>query len=270
VPVAAQPDFATPYTFNTLAGTAGYGSADGAPSAARFDTPSGVAVDSVGSLYVADTANHTIRMIGSDGDVSTLAGSPGKPGTADGVRLAARFNSPLGVCVGPGREVYVADTENHTVRRIAPGGFVSTVAGLGGVSGSADGPGTEARFYKPGAVAVDKAGSLYVADSANYTIRRIAPDGWVSTLAGSAGAGGSTDGGGAQARFTYPIGLAFDRTGNLYVGDGTIRKIAANGIVTTLAGSPAEWGSADGTGSAAFLDTAATNHTRRFYRATAP
>ncbi len=244
------------YTFTTLAGPpeAGAGSFDGAGGAARFRFPSGAAVDNGGNVYVADTGNHTIRKISPSGAVATLAGLAASSGNTDGTGSAARFNAPAGVAVDTAGNVYVADTSNHTIRKITPAGVVTTLAGLAGSSGSANGTGSAARFDTPEGVAVDTAGNVYVADTRNCTIRKITPAGVVTTLAGSAPKLGSADGTGSAARFYYPFGIAVDGSGNLYVADtynSTLRKITAAGVVTTLAGTATLTGSTNDTGSAA-------------------
>jgi hypothetical protein len=241
----------------TLAGTAGsYGSANGTGAAARFNNPYGVAVDAAGTVYVADQNNHTIRKITPAGVVSTLAGTAGPYGSADGTGAAARFNYPTGVAVDAAGVVYVADESNNTIRKITPAGVVSTLAGTSGIGGgSADGTGAAARFDTPIGVAVDASGTVYVGERNNHTIRKITPAGVVSTLAGTSGiGGGSADGTGAAARFNAPIGVAVDASGTVYVadlGNSTIRKITAAGVVSTLAGTAGLDGSANGTGAAA-------------------
>ena len=247
---------ATNYSFTHLAGPGGGpGSTDGTGPTARFTNPNGVAADRSGNLYVADTNNHTIRKIAPGGLVSTLAGSAGVIGSADGTGAAAQFFYPSGVATDPAGNVYVADRYNHTIRKITPAGVVTTLAGTAGISGSADGTGTAAQFSHPKGVAVDNAGNLYVADSGNGTIRLITSAGVVTTFAGTAGVSGSDDGTGSAAKFSGPNGVAVDARGNVYVADqhnNTIRQISPAGIVTTLAGTAGNYGPAkDGTGAAA-------------------
>ncbi len=230
-----------PYTVTTFAGAAVAGSADGRRSRARFDAPAGLAADAAGNLYVADAGNSTIRKITPDGAVTTLAGIAGAEGSADGPGSLARFSRPAAVAVDAAGAIFVADTGNHTIRKIAPDGTVSTVAGSAGNPGAADGPAGDARFDSPKGVAVDAAGNIYVADTRNQTLRKIGPGGAVTTLAGSAGSSGANDGTGAAARFTDPAGLAVDGAGNVYVGQprsgsiGGIRKVTPDGRVTTIA-----------------------------------
>ncbi|EEF61836.1 NHL repeat-containing protein [Pedosphaera parvula] len=237
-----------PLTVSTLAGNAGQGSADGNNSSARFNLPGGVAVDKTGNLYVADTANHTIRKI-SGGVVSTFAGLAGVSGSANGKGSAARFNQPQGVAVDTNGIVYVADTGNHIIRKIALDGTVSTLAGAAGNPGTLNATGTNAQFYEPEAVAVNGNGSLiYVADTWNHEIRQVTSAGVVTTLAGTPGVIGT------GSLFYQPQGIAVGSDGNIYVadtGNGTIRVIPPGGSVTTLAGSPGNYGSTNGTGSAA-------------------
>ena len=211
----------------TLAGLAGsQGSADGTGSAARFNTPSGVAVDSAGNVYVADTFSHTIRQVTPAGAVTTLAGSAGNAGSADGAGGAAQFACPRGVAVDSAGNVYVADTGNSTIRQVTPAGVVTTLAGAAGISGSADGTNSTARFNSPYGVAVDSAGNVYVADEANDTIRQVTPAGVVTTLGGSPGNWGSADGVGAAAQFNWPHAIAVDSAGDLYVADTVNSRIS--------------------------------------------
>ena len=240
---------------STLAGGAGlHGHADGQGSAATFSVPGAIASTASGVLFVADTGSHAIRRIDSAGLVSTLAGTPGVWGWADGIPGVAAFRSPAGIAVSGTGDVYVSDTGNHTIRKVTPAGVVTTVAGLAGTSGWADGEGSAARFQSPAGLAVDGTGNVFVADKGNHTIRRITPAGLVTTVAGLARAPGSQDGPPGVARFRSPGGVVVDGTGNLLVadfGNATIRLVTPAGDVSTLAGLALAWGDDDGTGPAA-------------------
>lgn len=250
----------TPYAFPTLAGRSQSGDLDGRGIAAGFDHPSSIASDNSGNLYVADTLNNTIRKITSEGVVTTIAGVAGNPGSVDGMGRQARFDTPYGLISDSAGNIFVADTDNATIRKLTLIGtnwFVTTIAGKPGEEGGVDGVGAEARFRFPQDVTIDGAGNLYVADSDDSTIRKITRAGtnWVvTTIAGKTEIEGSTDGLGSEARFTAPSGLAADSVGNIYVADRfdhTIRMVTPEGVVTTLAGKPGEEGSADGFGSVA-------------------
>lgn len=248
----------------TLAGEAGHaGSVNGTNEAARLNAPSGIAVDKTGTVYVVDTANHTIRKIRPDPSgwvVTTLAGSPdpegpgGNGGSADGIGSAARFSFPKGLAMDSAGNLYVADSNNSTIRRVTPAGVVTTRAGSPERYGSNDGTGTAARFNQPLGVAVDNATNIYVTDTYNHTIRKISPARVVTTLAGQAGSPGNADGIGSDARFEFPSSIAVDSTGNLYVADtynNTIRKLkqaGTNWVVTTVGGRSGFYGTADGRG----------------------
>lgn len=249
-------------TVSTLAGTAGSkGSADGAGAAARFNFPHSIAVATTGVVYVADMNNHTIRKITPDGIVSTLAGLAGQKGSADGSGAAARFRSPAGLAVDADGTIYIADAGNHIIRKISPAGVVTTLAGAAGSKGNVDGSSRNARFNFPHALAIGTSGTLYVADTYSHTIRVIKPTGEVTTLAGQAGHKGHADGAGPLASFFYPSGLAVDAQGTVYVADNgnhTIRRVTADGTVSTLAGQASHRGSADGQGSAALFNVPAS------------
>ncbi|HWD19317.1 MAG TPA: protein kinase [Verrucomicrobiae bacterium] len=235
-----------------LAGAPGnLGSADGPSSAARFHAPEGIVVDGSGAVFVADAGNNAIRKISPDGVVSTFAGLPGSHGSIDSGGSAARFWAPFGLALDGAGNLYVADLANSAIRKITSDGVVSTLAGLAGDAGSADGLGIHAQFRNPWSVAVDTNGVVYVADASNFTIRKVTPTGQVSTMAGAAGMLGSADGPASAARFWEPRGIAVDKAGALYItdsGNHTIRKITRDGLVVTLAGSAGNPGNVDGVG----------------------
>ena len=239
----------------TLAGWPGSsGSADGTGRSARFALAGGLRVDNEGNIYVSDSSNYTIRKVTIAGVVTTIAGTPGKSGSTDGPASSALFAGIGGVAVDSAGNLYVADSGNYTIRKITPAGMVSTLAGVAGTRGEADGTGSAARFYDPQNLAVDRAGNIYVADGNGDAIRKVTPAGVVTTIAGSPLNAGAADGPGNLASFNDPTGINVDGFGNVYVadfGNDTIRKIAPGAIVTTIAGSPGVSGSADGTGSAA-------------------
>lgn len=227
------------------------GSTDGTGSAARFNQPVDVQIDSVGNLYVADIINHTIRKITPGAVVSTLAGLAGQTGSADGLGSTARFLLPNAVAVDGSANVYVSDS-NNTIRKITPAGLVSTLAGQTGIIGSTDGTGSAARFnLGEGGFTCDSAGNLIVADQVNNTLRKVTPAGVVTTLAGFAGSAGTTDGTGSAARFDYPLKMAIDPQGNVYVpcyNTNTVRKVTPGGVVTTFLGTPTSSGATNTSG----------------------
>ena len=189
--------------------------------------------------------------------VTTLAGTAGTKGSADGTGAAARFDFPIGIASDAVGDLFVADQVNNTIRKVTPSGQVTTLAGHAGASGSTDGHRAAASFNQPTGIDWDTAGDLYVTDRGNNTIRKVTPTGQVATVAGKAGVEGSTDGSASAARFNAPSGIAIDAAGNLYVTDldNTIRKVTPAGQVTTIAGAPGTGGSVDGRGAAARFDT---------------
>ena len=206
----------------TIAGDGIPGVRDGGAPLARLSDPFGVAVGRDGTIYLSDAGDaQRIRRLSPDGDVSTLAG--GERGYSDGVGAAARFNTPSGIALDGAGVLYVADTGNNAIRRIAPDGAVSTVAG-DGTPGYRDGPAPEARFNGPVGIAVDARGRIVVADTYNDRVRAIEPDGSVVTIAG-------------PAALSTPSGVAIDMAGNIYVadtGDGVVRSIAPDGSLSTI------------------------------------
>lgn len=238
---------------STLAGGVAEGFTDGSGPAARFNSPSGLALDAQGNVYVADTSNNAIRKITPGGAVSTLAGS-GAAGLVDGVGGAANFNYPRGLTVDPAGNVYVADFYNFAIRKVSPAGAVQTLAGSG-YSGNLNGMGPAAAFARPSGVAVGLDGALYIADTANNLIRKITPEGFVSTYAGvrRGSAGGFKNGAIAEAEFSEPESLVIDAAGTIFVtdsGNGAVRKISSTGVVSSLVGRTVP-GYQDGAGSIA-------------------
>jgi streptogramin lyase len=180
-----------------------------------FNNPNGVATDTGGNVYVSDGGNNTIRKVTPSGAVTTLAGTPGGKGSADGNGAAASFNLPFGVATDGSGDVYVADVNNNTIRKITPAGVVSTLAGSPGVAGSADGLGAAARFNGPNYVVADSVGNVYVSDSGNSVIRKITPAGNVTTVIGQKNVAGFTPGA-LPGLIAYPDGLALFK-GTLYI-----------------------------------------------------
>jgi sugar lactone lactonase YvrE len=220
---------------STIAGSDTTGSVNAAGKASSFFDPLGVAVDVHGNIYVADAGNDLIRLIGQGAQVSTFAGTL-NTGTST---TLSPFNNPTGVAVDGTGNVFVANYLGNDILKISPAGVVSTYAGIDTLRGANNGPAASATFYFPNSVAVDAADNVYVADGVNNLIRKISPDGTVSTLAGS-GLPGAVDSTGTKASFNYPAGLAVDAVGNVYVADSNnnlIRKITPDGVVTTVAGS---------------------------------
>ncbi|MEW6561064.1 MAG: hypothetical protein AB1412_12830 [Pseudomonadota bacterium] len=216
---------------------------------ARFHDPRGMALDAQGNLFVADYVNSVVRKLGTDGQVTLVAGEVEQRDARNGPALKARFYSPECVAVATDGTLFVTDSGSNTVRRIHRDGMVSTWAGKLEVEGFADGKGGAARFNHPVGLGVNAQGVVYVADAYNSTVRRISASGVVSTLAGSPGSTGWRDGQGAQARFNTPVGLTLDAHGNVFVSEyfnNVIRRITPDGKVSTFAGTPGKGGFADG------------------------
>ncbi|MGX5817870.1 IPT/TIG domain-containing protein [Chitinophaga lutea] len=222
------------YTVSTFAGNATAGSVDGAPADVLLRSPEGVTMDNAGNIIITDRGNNRIRRALPNGSVSAIAGND-VAGYAEGA--AARFRLPWKSAVDAQGNIYVADRDNHRIRKITPAGITSTVAG-NGTAGFADGPATMAMFNQPLDVTVDAAGNIYVADNLNHRIRKIGTDGMVTTVAGN-GTAGFVEGTGTAAQLKNPSGLDLDKDGNLIVADRLnhrIRKITPAGVVSSIAG----------------------------------
>ncbi len=292
----AQSIYTTPYTVTTIAGSTTGGTADGTGSAARFTSPQGIALDDAGNLFVAEPTSRTIRKITPAGVVTTLAGTAHTfPAIVDDIGSAARFISPSWIAVDGANQIYVG--EEGGTRKITPAGAVTTFSsfGVGGGGGagiaaaqggdvyrvrgrliykittagsvislagsdsspSVDGQGSAAGFNNPAGLAVDELGLVYVAEEGGRKIRKITPEGVVTTLAGTTADYSPADGPGATARFQNPTGIAVDQAGNVFISEfqhHTIRRITADGVVSTIAGLNGAWSDGvpiDGVGAAA-------------------
>jgi sugar lactone lactonase YvrE len=224
--------------------------------------PFAIAAAPGGFGYVADSGNHVIRQFFPTGDgietftpfLGTVAGSAGIAGSSDGTGTAARFSGPAGIAVLPDFTVFVSDTAANRIRRISPTGVVTSLT-TSSVAGFGDGSAAAARFNGPTGLAVDRSGNLFIADTGNNVIRRLGTDGIVTTIAGTAGVAGFTDGRGTASTLNGPTALAFDASGNLYVadtGNNAIRQVAPSGLVTTMIGTGSA-GHANGPGRTAML-----------------
>lgn len=237
--------FNTSLIVNTFAGTGGAGdSGDGGPAIAARLSPFGLTVDAASNLLVADDEAHRVRRITPGGTINAFAGNGALGASGDGAgAVNAAMNVPQDVVVDAAGNVYISDSNNHRVRRVAPNGVITTYAGTGVPDFGGDGgPATQARLFMPTGLALDSAGNLYIADSANARVRKVtASTGVISTVAGNGLVGFSGDGGLAtQATFKLPFGVAVDKDGALYICDtreNRIRRVGTNGLITTICGT---------------------------------
>src|ERR1035437_5366560 len=240
-----------------------YSGDGGMATSAQLGGPEGVAADVAGNLYIAVFWNMIVRKVSANGVITTFAGTPLQAGDSGdgGPASRAELANPDRVAVDPSGNVYIADYYAGVIRVVSTDGVITTVAGTGystGYSGDG-GPATSAQLNVPVAVAFDAAGNIYIADVGNYVIRRVATNGVITTVAGNGTAGYSGDGGPAtSAELNYPTGVAVDAFGNLYIADAwnhTIRRVWANGTITTIAGNGTAGYSGDGgTASSALLN----------------
>jgi sugar lactone lactonase YvrE len=227
--------FTNTWVVNTIAGSGVAGFVNGQGIAARFNSPIGIALDASGNFYVADAGNHCIRKISATEAVTTFAGT-GVAGSNNGPGTTAQFSFPAGIAIDGQGSLFVADHDNHRIRRITSGGQVTTFAGSS--SGFDNGQGMSANFNFPRGITIDGSGNFYVADGGNNSIRKITSTALVSTLAGKDV--GLAEGVGAAARFNVPRGVAIMPSGNLYVADAfnhRIRRVTPASVVSTLTGS---------------------------------
>ncbi len=242
-------------------GTEGFSGDGGPATSAQLFHPESVAVDAAANLFIGDRLNNRIRKVTPDGVIKTVAGkNMSSSGGDGGPATRARLSNPTGVAVDTAGNLFIADAENNRIRKVTPGGVISTVAGNGNRGFSGDGgPATSAQLYRPRGVAVDSAGNLFIADGWNYRVRKVTPDGVISTVAGNGRPGFSGDGGPAtSAQLGRPNGVVADTAGNLFITasssvGGTlswfadrIRKVTPGGVISTVAGNGNPGFSGDG------------------------
>jgi len=239
----ASPSTSIP-TITTVAGTgtAGDSGDDGLATSAKLKFPRGVAVDSDGSLYIADGDNHRVRKV--TGDVITTVAGTGTAGDSgdDGLATSAQLNTPIGVAVDSDGSLYIGDCGSHRVRKVTKDGVITTVAGTGTAGDSGDdGLAIAAQLNGPHGVAVDSDGSLYIANYGSHRVRKVTKDGVITTVGGTGTAGDKGDDGQAtSAQLNQPIDVAVDSDGSLYIadcGNHRVRKVTKDGVITTVAGT---------------------------------
>ena len=224
-------------------GTSGFSGDNGTAAAASLSDPFGVAADTVGNLYIADTSNHRVRRIDTSGIITTVAGNGAEGFSGDGGPATdATLNTPIGVAVDRAGNLYIADAFNNRIRKVNVTGVITTVAGNGDARFSGDhAAATNASLGAPFGVAVDAVGNLYIADTSNHRIRKVDTSGMITTVAGNGTEGFSGDGGPArQARLNFPTGVTVDRAGKLFITDQSnnrIREVSTAGVITTVAGN---------------------------------
>ncbi len=242
-------------TITTVAGTGSLGFlGDGGLATSADLDPEGVAVDGQGNIFIADEVDHRIRKVDPDGIITTVAGnSPpvsfGGFSGDGGPAISATLSFPRGVAVDGQGNLFIADTNNHRIRKVGPDGIITTVAGNGGTGFSGDGgPATSSQISRPEEVAVDGQGNLFIADANNGRIRKVGPDGIITTMAGTGAFGALGDGGPAtSARVFSPEGVTVDGQGSLFIAaENRIRKVGPDGIITTVAGTGVAGYSGDG------------------------
>ena len=233
-------------------GTGGYSGDGGAATAAKLNLPTGVAIDGLGNIYIADNVNNRIRKVNNSGIITTIAGNGSIGYSGDGgLATTAKLYSPTGIAIDSIGNIYIADQYNQRIRKVNTSGIISTIAGNGTAGFSGDGgDATAAKFCYPTDVAIDVFGNVYIVDQYNARVRKVNSSGIITTFAGSGFGGYSGDGGAATAaELMLPRSIATDRSGNVYIADfhnNNIRKVNSSGIISTIAGNGIGGYSGDG------------------------
>jgi trimeric autotransporter adhesin len=233
-------------------GYSGYGGDGGPATSANLSLPNGLAVDSSGNLFIADSKINCIRKMSSSGIITTVAGNVSSGYSGDGGQAtSAQLNFPMGVAVDSSGNLFIADFLNNCIRKVSSSGIITTIAGNGVAGFSGDGgPASSSQLKNPSSVAIDSNGNILVSDNGNQRIREISTSGIITTIAGNGSSGFSGDGGQASSAQLYnPVGIAPDSAGNLFIGDNSnnrIRKVDSSGIITTVAGNGSLGYSGDG------------------------
>ena len=240
-------------------GVADYAGDGSSALSASLKAPRGLAFDPSGNLYIADSGNHRVAKIGTDGNINTVAGTGTAGTTGDGLAAtAATLNAPAAVVVDPSGNLFISEQSGNVVRKVNTSGVISTVAGTGtaGAPDSEQGIALNQKLNGPQGLAWDSAGGLLIADTNNQRIRRLSPDGKIATVAGSSGAGFSGDGGPAtSATLRGPNAVQVDQAGNFYISDASnyiIRRVGTDGVISTVAGNGSNGYNGDGSPATAY------------------
>jgi sugar lactone lactonase YvrE len=248
--VQATPALASTDLISQYAGTGTAGAPTPGPAtSSRLNSPNGVAVDSSGNVYIADTSNNEIEKVTPGGTLSIIAGTGTAGAPTPGPATSSRLDGPYGVAVDSSGNVYIADTSNNEIEKVTPGGTLSIIAGTGTAGAPTPGPATSSRLDIPYGVAVDSSGNVYVADEANAEIEKVTPGGTLSIIAGTGTVGTPTPGPATSSRLDSPYGVAVDASGNVYIADGgdsQVLKVTPGGTLSIFAGTGTDGAASNG------------------------